>query len=44
MKGAALMRGMRWSNWVGFLMLAIFLIIHEPIWLYLQPTSSLQLC
>lgn len=27
--------GMRWTNWVGFLMLVIFLLIHEPIWLLL---------
>jgi hypothetical protein len=29
------MMGMRWTNWVGFLMLVIFLLIHEPIWLFL---------
>lgn len=32
--------GMRWSNWVGFLMLAIFLFIHEPIWLFVWSDSS----
>ena len=29
------MMGMRGANWVGFLMLVIFLLIHEPIWLFL---------
>lgn len=29
------MMGMRWTNWLGFLMLVIFLLIHEPIWLFL---------
>ena len=34
------MMGMRGSNWIGFLMLAIFLIIHEPIWLFLSADST----
>jgi ABC-type uncharacterized transport system YnjBCD permease subunit len=34
------MMGMRWTNWVGFLMLVIFLFIHEPIWLYLSSESA----
>lgn len=34
------MMGMRWPNWVGFLMMVIFLLIHEPIWLYLSSESS----
>lgn len=25
---------MQWFNWVGLLMLAIFLIVHEPIFLF----------
>ncbi|MFO0700569.1 MAG: hypothetical protein U0236_15205 [Nitrospira sp.] len=29
------MMGMRWTNWLGFAMLAFFLLIHEPIWLLL---------
>ena len=29
------MMGMRGANWVGFVMLVIFLLIHEPIWLFL---------
>ena len=32
--------GVRWSNWVGFLMLGIFLIIHEPIWLFLSADTT----
>lgn len=31
---------MRGSNWVGFLMLAIFLFIHEPIWLFLSSDTT----
>ncbi len=34
------MMGMRWSNWVGFLMLVIFLLIHEPIWLFLSSDTT----
>lgn len=36
------MMGMRWTNWVGFLMLVILLIIHEPIWLFIfsDPADS----
>ncbi|MBX3319747.1 MAG: hypothetical protein KF890_07690 [Nitrospira sp.] len=30
-----IMMGMRWTNWLGFAMLAIFIVIHEPIWLFL---------
>lgn len=30
-KDKFIMMGMRWTNWVGFLMLVIFLLIHEPI-------------
>lgn len=30
-----IMMGMRGSNWVGFVMLAIFIIAAEPIWLFL---------
>ena len=29
------MMGMRGSNWVGFVMLAIFIFAAEPIWLFL---------
>jgi hypothetical protein len=29
------MMGMRWTNWVGFVMLAIFIPLAEPIWLFL---------
>jgi hypothetical protein len=29
------MMGMRWTNWLGLVMLAFFLVIHEPIWLLL---------
>jgi hypothetical protein len=29
------MMGMRWTNWVGFLMLVIFIPLAEPIWLFL---------
>lgn len=29
------MMGMRWTNWLGLAMLVFFLIIHEPIWLFL---------
>jgi len=28
--------GMRWTNWVGFLMLVIFIFAAEPIWLFLS--------
>jgi len=34
------MMGMRGSNWVGFVMLAIFLVIHEPIWLFLSSATT----
>lgn len=34
------MMGMRGSNWVGFAMLAIFLVIHEPIWLFLSADTT----
>lgn len=34
------MMGMRWTNWGGFLMLVIFLFIHEPIWLYLSADTT----
>lgn len=34
------MMGMRGSNWIGFLMLAFFLIIHEPIWLFLSADTT----
>ena len=29
------MMGMRGSNWVGFVMLLIFIPLAEPIWLFL---------
>ena len=29
------MMGMRWTNWVGFVMLVIFIPLAEPIWLFL---------
>lgn len=29
------MMGMRGSNWVGFVMLALFIFAAEPIWLFL---------
>ena len=32
--------GMRWTNWLGFAMLAIFLVIHEPIWLFLSADTT----
>lgn len=32
--------GMRWTNWIGFLMLVIFLFIHEPIWLFLSSDTT----
>lgn len=37
-----LMLGMRWTNWVGFLMLIILLVTHEPIWLLIfsDPADS----
>jgi glucan phosphoethanolaminetransferase (alkaline phosphatase superfamily) len=35
LKGDRPMMGMRWTNWVGLLMFAILLLIHEPIWLYI---------
>ncbi len=34
------MMGMLGANWIGFLMLAIFLIIHEPIWLFLSSDTT----
>ncbi|OQW36172.1 MAG: hypothetical protein A4E19_00500 [Nitrospira sp. SG-bin1] len=34
------MMGMRWSNWVGLLMMVIFLFIHEPIWLFLSSETT----
>ncbi len=34
------MMGMRGSNWAGFAMLAIFLVIHEPIWLFLSADTT----
>jgi hypothetical protein len=34
------MMGMRGSNWVGFLMMVIFLIVHEPIFLYVWSDSN----
>jgi len=30
-----LMMGMRGSNWAGFVMLALFIPLAEPIWLFL---------
>ena len=27
--------GMRWTNWVGFVMLVILIFAAEPIWLFL---------
>jgi hypothetical protein len=50
------MMGMRGSNWAGFLIMVIFLIVHEPIFLFvwtdaiffglfwLRHTSPSQLC
>lgn len=36
------MMGTRGPNWARFAMLAVFLVIHEPIWLYLaQDTTSI---
>ena len=29
------MMDMRWTNWLGLVMLAFLLIIHEPLWLVL---------
>lgn len=34
------MMGMRWTNWVGFVMLAIFIPLAEPIWLFLGFDAS----
>jgi hypothetical protein len=34
------MMDMRGSNWVGFLMMVIFLIVHEPIFLYVWSDSN----
>ncbi len=34
------MMGMRGSNWIGFLMLAVLLIVHEPIWLFLSSETT----
>ncbi len=34
------MMGMRWTNWVGFLMLVVMLFIHEPIWLFVFSDSA----
>lgn len=33
---------MRWFNWVGLLMLAIFLIVHEPIFLFIWVGSNIM--
>lgn len=41
MKGDRLMIGMRGSNWAGFLMLVIFLIVHEPIYLFVWSDSNI---
>ncbi len=32
--------GMRGSNWLGLLMLAILLLVHEPIWLFLSADTT----
>lgn len=34
------MMGMRWTNWIGFLMLVMFLFIHEPIYLALMDDNG----
>lgn len=34
------MMGMGRANWVGFLMLVIFLIVHEPIFLFVWYDSN----
>jgi len=41
MKGANLIMGIRGSNWAGFLMLVIFLIVHEPIFLFIWSDSNM---
>lgn len=35
------MIGMQRSNWAGFLMLVIFLIVHEPIYLFVWSDSNI---
>ncbi|MFO0733561.1 MAG: hypothetical protein U0361_21900 [Nitrospiraceae bacterium] len=32
--------GMRWTNWLGFAMLAIFIFAAEPIWLFLSSDTT----
>ncbi|CUQ67938.1 hypothetical protein [Candidatus Nitrospira inopinata] len=32
--------GMRWTNWLGFAMLAIFIFAAEPIWLFLSSETT----
>lgn len=32
--------GMRWTNWVGFAMLVIFIFAAEPIWLLLSSDTT----
>jgi hypothetical protein len=39
-EGVNLMMGMRGSNWVGFVMLVIFIPLAEPIWLLLGFDST----
>ena len=36
------MMGMRGSNWIGFWMLVVFLIIHEPIFLFVWSDSNIM--
>lgn len=36
------MMGMRGSNWVGFFMMVIFLIVHEPIFLFVWSDSNIM--
>jgi hypothetical protein len=40
MKGGNIMMEMRWTNWVGFLMLVILFMAHEPIWLFVFSDSA----
>lgn len=35
------MMGMRGSNWAGFFMMVIFLIVHEPIFLFVWSDSNI---
>ena len=36
------MMGMRGSNWIGFWMLVVFLIVHEPIFLFVWSDSNIM--